>query len=217
MKGGTLILVNKKLPATVCRSYLHPTSRMCTAVINVMGIELYLVNIYAPSGKNKAQERESFFENELMYQLVPNTDNIIMCGDWNSVLSRNDTTKPASACYSNALKRILTSFNYKDIFTSNKKKQEYTFYRRNYAARLDRIYLSKLSSDIKDVFTYPATFSDHLCVCVSLDIAAHMQIERPRWRLNVALLKNEIIQSNFIILWSHLLKRKNMFPDLIQW
>ena len=130
LKGGTLTLVDKKLPARVCRTYLHPTSRICTAVLNVMGTELYLVNVYAPSGKNKAQEREHLFQVELMYQLIANTDNIIMCGDWNSVLSTTDTTKPTNACYSNNLKRILTTFNFKDIFNSNKKKQEYTYYRK---------------------------------------------------------------------------------------
>lgn len=45
---------------------------------------------------------------------------------------------------------------------SNKQKQEYTYYRKSYAARLDRIYLNKLFSNIKDNFTYPAFLSDHL-------------------------------------------------------
>ena len=86
LKGGTLILVDKKLPANICRTYTHPTSRICTAVVNIMGTNLYLVNLYAPSGKNKEQERENLIQTELIYQLVANTDNIIMCGDWNSVL-----------------------------------------------------------------------------------------------------------------------------------
>lgn len=216
-KGGTLILVDKKLPAQICRTYLHPTSRICTLVINVMGNELYLVNMYAPSGKNKTHERENLFENELIYQLVANTDNLIMCGDWNSVISRNDTIKPTTACYSNALKRILTTFKFKDIYNISKKKPEFTYYRRNYAARLDRIYVSKLASNIKDVFTYPVSFSDHHCVCVSLDIAVQTHVARPRWKLNVSLLENENVQANFVIVWSHLLERRNMFPNLIQW
>ena len=52
-KGGTLILIDKQLPAKISRPYLHPSSRISTAVLNVMGTELYLVNVYAPSGKNK--------------------------------------------------------------------------------------------------------------------------------------------------------------------
>ena len=139
LKGGTLILINKRLPATICRFYLHPTSRICSVVLNVMGTELYLVNLYAPSGKNKEQERENLLENELLQQLIANTDNIIMCGDWNSVLVTKDTTNPANACYSKALKRILTTFKYKDIYSSYKSNPPYTYYRQNYASRLDCI------------------------------------------------------------------------------
>ena len=217
LKGGTLILINKRLPATICRFYLHPTSRICSVVLNVMGTELYLVNLYAPSGKNKEQERENLLENELLQQLIVNTDNIIMCGDWNSVLVTKDTTNPANACYSKALKRILTTFKYKDIYSSYKSNPPYTYYRQNYASRLDRIYLSKLFSNIKDINTYPASFSDHLCVCVTLEISTQIQVAKPRWRLNVSLLGIDTVKSNFYIIWSHLLRRKHMYPNLIQW
>ena len=148
LKGGTLILIDKRLPSRICRSYLHPTSRITTTVLNIMGTELYLMNIYAPSGRNKELEREHLFESELLHQLIPNTDNIIMCGDWNCVLSPKDTSRPKSACYSKALKSILTTFKFKAIFSSKNQKQQYTFYRKEYAARLDRIYLSKLFPNI---------------------------------------------------------------------
>ena len=46
-KGGTLIILDKKLPVDVIRTYMHPTSRICTAVIKVMDVYLYLVNVYA--------------------------------------------------------------------------------------------------------------------------------------------------------------------------
>ena len=82
---------------------------------------------------------------------------------------------------------------------------------------MDRIYISKLFSSIKDNFTYASCFSDHLCVCVTLDINTQVQIARPRWRLNVFLLQNENVQSNFYRVWSFLLERKRMFSDIIQW
>ena len=103
-------MIDRRLLARICRSYMHPTARICTSVIEVMGTEIYLVNVYAPSGKNKEQERENLFETELMYQLTQNTDNIIMCGDWNSIISPKDTTKPASACFSKSFKQIITAF-----------------------------------------------------------------------------------------------------------
>ena len=217
LKGGTLILIDKKLPATVCRSYLHPSSRICTCVLKIMDTQLYLVNVYAPSGKNKEQQREELFETDLMYQLVPNTDNIVMGGDWNSILLTKDTSKPRSACYSKALKSLISTFKYKDIFLSNIRKPEYTFYKKDYAARLDRIYLSRLVPNIIDTITYPVSFSDHLCVCVSLCIAPQIQVDRPRWKLNVSLLENTTIKTNFEKTWSYVKRRKSMFPNVIQW
>ena len=156
-----------------------------------MDTELYLINVYAPSGRNKEQEREHLFENDLTYQLIPNTDNIIMGGDWNSILVPRDTSKPLNACYSKALQHIITSFRYKDIFKNNAQKAKYTFYVNNYAARLDRIYLSKLFPNINDTTTYPVSFSDHSCVCVTLNIAPQVQVSKPRWRINTSLLKDE--------------------------
>ena len=39
----------------------------------------------------------------------------------------------------------------------------------------------------------------------------------PHKRLNVSLLDNDTIKTNFLIIWSYLLERKEMFPNLIQW
>ena len=217
LKGGTLILINKKLPVTLSRSYLHPSSRICTTFLNVMGIDMYLVNVYAHSGKKREIEREHLFETDLMHQLITNTDNIIMGGDWNSILLQKDSTKPNSACFSKVLKHITSAFNYKDIFSSNKRNSEYTFYRRNYAARLDRIYVNKLFPNIKDTVTFPTSFSDHMCVCVSIEITHNIQVARPRWKLNVSLLENKNRKDNFCRIWSYIQERKAMFPNLILW
>ena len=217
LKGGTLILIDKKLPVEISRSYLHPTSRISTCNLKIFDIPLYLINVYAPSGKNKEQERENLFETDLMYQLIQNTDNMIMGGDWNSILSKNDSSKPSSSCYSKAFKSLINTLKYKDIFLSNKQKPKYTFYKNNYAARLDRIYLNSLLQNINDTITYPVSFSDHLCVCVSLQVSTQIQISRPRWRLNVSLLKNELVQENFNRQWINILGKKSSFPNIIQW
>ena len=81
LKGGTLIVIDKKLPCSAVYPYLHPTSRLSTIFLNVFNTKLYLINVYAPSGKAKEKEREDFFENELVQSLIPNTDNVIMAGD----------------------------------------------------------------------------------------------------------------------------------------
>ena len=66
LKGGTLIAINRKLPSTIGCTYLHPTSRLSTTYLSIFNPKVYLVNVYAPSGKNKEKEREEFFEHELM-------------------------------------------------------------------------------------------------------------------------------------------------------
>ena len=88
---------------------------------------------------------------------------------------------------------------------------------KGYAARLDRIYLSKLFSHIEDTATLPVSFSDHLCVCATIRLNSQIQVARPRWRLNVSLLESSIIKKNFEIIWSHLQERKTSFSNIIQW
>ena len=40
------------------------------ATLNVKGANLYLINVFAPSGKKKENERESLFQTELIHQLI---------------------------------------------------------------------------------------------------------------------------------------------------
>ena len=217
LKGGTIILIDKRLSSNIVRSYLHPSSRIITCVLDIMGTPLYLVNVYAHSGKNKEQEREELFETELMYILIPNTDNLVLAGDWNSILLARDTSKTRNACFSKSLKGIINSFKYKDIFSSNLRKPEFTYYRNNYGARLDRIYLSRLFNNIEDVITLPVSFSDHLCVCVKLALNPQMQVARPRWRMNVSLLGIDIIKQNLNRNWNIFQLKKNSYTNIIQW
>ena len=216
-KGGTLIIVDKKLPSTFGHSYMHPTSRLSTTILNIFDAKLYLVNVYAPSGSNKEREREEFFSTELIQSLICNTDNVILAGDWNCILCPKDSSKPESTPLSTALKGIMTSFKFKDIISAKKSSPEYTYYRKEYAARLDRIYVSKLFHNIFNSATKSTGFSDHLYVSVEFEISLDIHIGRPIWKLNVSLLKNNLIKANFAILWAHLHQRKPSFPNIVDW
>ena len=61
------------------------------------------------------------------------------------------------------------------------------------------------------------SFSDHLCVSVTLEISTDLQIARPRWRLNVSLLDILSVKNSFKIIWSYLLQKKQMYPNVILW
>ena len=179
LKGGTLIAINKKLPSTIGCTYLHPTSRLTTAYLNLFNTKLYLVNVYAPSGRSKENEREEFFEQELMQSLVTNTDNILLAGDWNCILSPRDSSSPENSSISRNLKGIINNLNFKDIISAKKSKSEYTFYKDGYGARLDRIYISKLFPNIVNTATKPVYFSDHLGVLLELKISSQIEVGRP--------------------------------------
>ena len=217
LKGGTLIAIDKKLPCTIGLSYTHPTSRLTTVYVNIFETKLYLMNVYAPSGKNKEREREDFFENELMQSLITNTDNVILAGDWNCILSPNDSSRPANTSLSQNLKGIINNLRFKDIISARKSKPEFTYYHHDYAARLDRIYVSKLFNNIVSSATKSAYLSDHLNVYVEMDISANVKIGRPQWKLNVSLLKNNLTKDNFAIMWSYLQNRKSSFPNAVNW
>ena len=61
LKGGTLIIVDKRLPSTIVYSYMHPTSRLSTTTLNIFNTTIYLEHVYAPSGNNKEKERGDVF------------------------------------------------------------------------------------------------------------------------------------------------------------
>ena len=101
--------------------------------------------------------------------MITNTDNIILTGDWNCVLSAKDTTNIHNTSLSKSLKNIVTGFKYKDVYTGFGGKSEFTYYKNDYASRLDRIYLNRLHEYICDVKTQSTSFSDHLSVSIDLN------------------------------------------------
>ena len=216
-KGGTLIAINKKLNSTIGSTYLHPTSRLTTAYLNIFNTKLYLVNVYAPSGKSKDKEREEFFEQELMQSLVTNTDNILLAGDWNCILSPRDSSRPENTSISKNMKGIISNLNFKDIISAKKSNPDYTYYKEGYGARLDRIYVSKLFPNIYTTATKPAYFSDHLSVIMELNVSSQVKVGRPQWRLNVSILKDELVKANMGTIWSHLQRKKSSFTNIICW
>jgi exonuclease III len=85
-KKGTAILAKDVIMLTDIRCL--PSGRGITARYN--GISL--INLYAPSGSEKKQERESFYNTEVPYLLPGHNTEIILAGDLNCVLSTSDAT-----------------------------------------------------------------------------------------------------------------------------
>ena len=66
LKGGTAILVNKKLNCKFISVEMSADSRITSLKLSIYKQTLQIVNIYADSGSNTT-ERENMFQNELLF------------------------------------------------------------------------------------------------------------------------------------------------------
>ena len=211
MKGGTAILIKRSLPITVIDLENSADSRIMSLRLKYCNQELHIVNIYAPSGNNFINERENLFQNEILYYLRRNLSNTIIGGDWNCIINKNDST--TNNCHmSNALTTLVRELRFKDVLFIKNRKIEFTYIKRNYKSRIDRIYVNELAKSISNVKTIHTNISDHSCVSMTLNIEGIPKYGKSYWKLNTSLLEDPIIKSKFAILWTTL---KLKIPDYL--
>ena len=132
----TAILVKEVLTLSDIKRL--PSGRGIAASYN--GIRI--INVYAPSGAEKRNERESFY-NKDMTALLPSTHTeMILAGDFNCVLSSVHCTGRGN--YSRALDKLIKGFGLTDVWEAPQTLPTYTHYIRTStgASRLDRIYVT---------------------------------------------------------------------------
>ena len=199
---------------------------LCTLQVATMG-SYRLVNIYAPSGANKRQERESFYAQDVfnLLQMSPKLS-WIWAGDYNCILDQIDVEKGFGFQHkkSPSLKILVRAADVLDGFRFlHPRKEEFTFFRPGSApSRLDRFYLSSnLSPNIKNV-GHIATLSDHCGV--SLTLAVNDIMIPPRkihfqsyWKLNTAVLRDEDFMPSFKSFWNHLISSSPLYLDIADW
>jgi exonuclease III len=110
-----------------------PTGRAMSAVFE----NVLLVNIYALSGTALRQEREDFYNRELVPLLRSDCEHMI-CGDFNCVLRPEDVTGQFSA--SHALQALVASFQLRDTWDQDPQRPTFIHYHPTEASRLDRFY-----------------------------------------------------------------------------
>jgi len=160
-RRGTGILARQQIPLSNITQI--PSGRGIAAQLR----DTWLVNIYAPAGTAKRTEREVFFNTEIAYLIRTLPTNMILGGDFNCVLSRDDCT--GAPHFSRALDLLVRSFDLQDAWSPTTNNKGYTRYTHNGAARLDRIYMStNLSLKKTGIETVCAAFTDHLAVVVRL-------------------------------------------------
>ena len=160
-----------------------------------------LVNVYAPSGSDRAQERAVFFSTDIFQALSLDTRlSWGLAGDFNCLLSpfdvENGTGYRQKTCPQLSdlvrVKKLSDTFRY-----MHPNKREFTFFRSNAAAsRLDRIYLSEDILDRVSFIEHIASLSDHCGVFMGFDFSYSSRSNKdtgsPKskiyWKLNTAIL-----------------------------
>ena len=126
--------------------------------------DLYIINIYAPSGTGK-KERDEFYIRELPHLLQKVPHEYIVVGDFNCVIQNSDCTGPPTI--SRPLEAFITRCKLRDVWDNKHNPKGYTHYTAHGASRIDRIYLSKkLYSRKIATTTIIAAFTDHNAVQV---------------------------------------------------
>ena len=198
----------------------------CRLQIATLG-SVKLLNIYAPSGSSKKQERHLFYTEDVFPVLLLHSNFFwLWAGDYNCVLHPSDLEdgKGFTSKKCPALNDIVSSNRLSDPFrVLNPFKNEFTFFRPGCAAsRLDRFYVSKqLETDILSVKHIPS-LSDHsaviLCLAVNFDISSSNKcINKSYWKLNTAILKEDTFLTSFRPFWNALLSSQDEFNDVADW
>ena len=217
LKGGTAILIDKRLDTEVSKIYLHPSSRITKIALNLQGYSIDLFCVYAHSGNNVCREREEFFEKELLPLIRNKSDKVIVGGDWNSIISDRDCSNLRKSYLSKNLKNIVQSVGLKDIHNLTNRIPEYTFMRQNYASRLDRFYAAKYAAGVRYTKTVPVSFSDHSSFYFDLWFDNIFVMGNSYWKLNCSVLNESGVKDDFKQLWERLKREKTKYENILLW
>ena len=184
-----------------------------------------LLNIYAPSGSNHRQERRDFFGQDIFNLVRGSSSYPLIAGDFNCVLSAQDTERNFSDKKCPALTDLVRGFNYADAFRIVKPNAvEFTFHRPNCAAsRLDRFYVPQyLLPHVQDVHHH-ASLADHHFGILELELTSLESVSAPPrskqlyWKLNTNILHDEDFMENFSDLYNKVKSEMTSYEDIASW
>ena len=89
LKGGTAIMINRRLPYKIISVEKAESSRITTLKLRIYDQIFKFINVYAHSGDEK--EREKLFVNDLPYYARNSLKYTFLGGDFNCILSERDT------------------------------------------------------------------------------------------------------------------------------
>ena len=178
---------------------------------------LWLVNVYAPSGAERKQEREVFFNIDLPQLLLETPSMMLIGGDFNCVLAKTDCT--GNFNYSRALHALIRGLDLIDMWETAPERRIFTHYTRQGATRLDRIYAtSNLRGRKCGIETVLAAFTDHLAVILRITLdASTIRRGTGYWKMNIALAQNISLQEKLRQQWIRWKQQRKYFPNIVMW
>lgn len=197
----------------------HHSSRLTNINCSIDNIQLQIINVYAHSGSKLKAQREKLFSDELIYYMQNNIDNLLLLGDFNCILSEKDSSSHVPYLYSSSLHKICKDLKLCDAHNIlNKGLPQYTYIKKGYGSRIDKIYVNSLKNHISKFETISVAFSDHNAVKLNVELVNVNRINKYcYWKLNVSILENEDIDDLFRLSWDSLKKCKYKFSSVLEW
>jgi exonuclease III len=174
-----------------------------------------VINIYAPSGADKKQDRQAFYNNDVTYLLPGHNTDTILAGDFNCVLSSHDATGQRN--YSRALDKLVSGLKLHDIGEQTSAGTAFTHYTPRGASRIDRVYISnQLKHRKQGTMMVVAAFTDHLAIVLRMASSEPIPIRgRGQWRMNTAALRDTGFQRLLKQKWEKWLNHRKYYPTAV--
>lgn len=211
-ESGTAVLYREGIP---CRgTNLLDTGRG----ISIQLHDLHLINVYAPTGSIGKRRRSDFFASDIV-NLLPNArSNLIIGGDFNCVLRKEDQTPNFNAC--GELEVLINELSLVDSWAYfHPQSLRYTYVTRDSASRLDRLYINRgYVPNVTDCEFWPVNFSDHVAYHITFrHVKQKTFLGRGTWQLNNSLLQDNRLKQEIESTWTQCLRSQARYPTRISW
>lgn len=216
---GVALLVNPKSNCNINRTLNDIDGRVIAAQIEVMGTELNIINVYAPT---VGHERKVFYDNIWSYKTGDH--NLIIAGDFNCVedidkdkLGGNPSSGTTGV---NELQQFLTAHELVDAWRKTHSNDRiYTWSTKDFTirSRLDRLYIPQnlLGTTFASIRACP--LSDHSVAEISIQPNGARARGKGVWKMNNGILEDKTYQREvrgFIEYWKY---RKKEFQSIGEW
>ena len=198
---GTAIIFRKGLSITINNITRKENGRQIIANVKIGDKLITVVNIYAPNNLN---DRITFFKRVSTWikQNIDETNTLIICGDFNSVISNVDRTSGKVEKCGTHFEKLIKNINLVDSYRMlNTQDIGYTWVDPADAtrkSRLDYIFVTQfLKHNLKKSVVNYAPVPDHKAVIT--DIVLRESIRGPGyWKLNTSILKDQQYKESII-------------------